>query len=95
MCDFRKHTSWYLTGYPVGPEVRHRLAQVSTLIELDDLLGGLDPSAELVAGGERIKRGHANGPVKVALPDGYLDDLDDLDDLTIPDDDAVMAVSGG
>ena len=92
MCDFRKHTSWYLTGYPVGPEVRHRLAQVSTLIELDDLLGGLDPSAELVAGGERIKRGHANGPVKVALPDGY---LDDLDDLTIPDDDAVMAVSGG
>ncbi len=70
MCDFRKHTSWYLTGYPVGPEVRHRLAQVSTLMELDDLLGGLDPSAELVAGGERIKRGHANGPVKVALPDG-------------------------
>ena len=92
MCDFRKHTSWYLTGYPVGPEVRHRLAQVSTLIELDELLGTLDPSAELVAGGERIKRGHANGPVKVALPDGY---LDDLDDLTIPDDDAVMAVSGG
>ena len=28
MRDFRKHTSWYLTGYPVGPEVRHRLAQV-------------------------------------------------------------------
>ena len=92
MCDFRKHTSWYLTGYPVGPEVRHRLAQVSTLMELDELLGTLDPSAELVAGGERIKRGHANGPVRVALPDGY---LDDLDDLTIPDDDAVMAVSGG
>jgi nifR3 family TIM-barrel protein len=92
MCDFRKHTSWYLTGYPVGPEVRHALAQVATLMELDDLLGGLDPSVELVDGGERIKRGHANGPVKVALPDGF---LDDLDDLTVPDDDAVMAVSGG
>ena len=92
MCDFRKHTSWYLTGYPVGPEVRHRLAQVSTLMELDELLGSLDPATELVAGGERIKRGHANGPVRVALPDGF---LDDLDDLTIPDDDAVMAVSGG
>ena len=50
MCDFRKHTSWYLTGYPVGPEVRHALAQVSTLMELDDLLGGLDPAAELVDG---------------------------------------------
>jgi tRNA-dihydrouridine synthase len=92
MRDFRKHTSWYLTGYPVGPEVRRELAQVSTLMELDELLGGLDPSAELVEGGERIKRGHANGPVKVALPEGY---LDHLDDLTIPDDDAVMAVSGG
>jgi nifR3 family TIM-barrel protein len=92
LCDFRKHTSWYLTGYPVGPEVRHALARVSTLMELDVLLGGLDPNAELVAGGERIKRGHANGPVKVALPDGY---LDDVDDLTIPDDAAVMAVSGG
>jgi hypothetical protein len=92
MCDFRKHTSWYLTGYPVGPEARHALAQVATLVELDDLLGRLDPSVELVAGGERIKRGHANGPVKVALPDGF---LDDLDDLTVPDDDAVMAVSGG
>jgi nifR3 family TIM-barrel protein len=92
MCDFRKHTSWYLAGYPVGPEVRHALAQVATLMELDGLLGGLDPAAELVDGGERIKRGHANGPVKVALPDGF---LDDLDDLTVPDDDAVMAVSGG
>jgi nifR3 family TIM-barrel protein len=92
MCDFRKHTSWYLTGFPVGPEARHALAGVSTLMELDHLLGALDPSAELVEGGERIKRGHANGPVKVALPDGY---LDDLDDLTIPDDDAVLAVSGG
>ncbi len=61
-------------------------------MELDDLLGGLDPSVELVEGGERIKRGHANGPIKVALPDGF---LDDLDDLTIPDDDDVMAVSGG
>jgi hypothetical protein len=30
--------------------------------------------------------------VKVALPDGF---LDRLDDLSIPDDDAVMAVSGG
>ena len=25
MRDFRKHTGWYLTGYPVGPEVRRRL----------------------------------------------------------------------
>ena len=92
MRDFRKHTSWYLTGYPVGPQVRRALAQVATLTELDDLLGSLDGTAELVAGGERIKRGHANGPVKVALPAGY---LDRDDDVTVPDDGAVMALSGG
>ena len=90
--DFRKHTSWYLSGYPVGPEVRRRLARVSSLDELDAVLGELDPTLELVAGGERIKRGHTNGPVKVALPDGY---LDDPDAMTVPDDAAVMALSGG
>ena len=39
--------------------------------ELDDVLGAVDPSVEIVEGGERIKRGHTNGPIKVALPDGY------------------------
>ncbi|MCU0260195.1 MAG: tRNA dihydrouridine synthase DusB [Ilumatobacteraceae bacterium] len=92
MRDFRKHTIWYVTGYPVGPEVRRRLASVSTRSELDDLLGTLDPALRLVPGGERIRRGHTNGPIRVALPDGY---LDHLDDLTIPDDDHVMALSGG
>ena len=92
MRELRKHTSWYLTGYPVGPEVRRRFAEVSTLAELDDLIAALDPSMRLVPGGERIRRGHANGPIRVALPDGF---LDHLDDLTVPDDDAEMAVSGG
>jgi nifR3 family TIM-barrel protein len=92
MRDFRKHTAWYVTGYPVGPDARRRLALVSTIAELDDLLGGLDPSLALVDGGARIRRGHANGPIRVALPDGFLDRLDDLD---VPDDAAEMAVSGG
>lgn len=90
--DFRKHTAWYMTGYPVGGEMRRRLAMVSTLDELDDLVALLDPSSEIVEGGERIRRGHTNGPIRVALPEGY---LDHLDDDAVPDDDAVMAVSGG
>ena len=95
MRDFRKHASWYLTGYPVGPEARRRFSMVSSLAELDDLLAGLDPLAELVPGGERIKRGHTNGPIRVALPEGFLEaEHPDLD-MTIPDDDAAMAVSGG
>lgn len=95
MRDFRKHTSWYLSGYPAGPEARRRFAMVSSLAELDDLLAGLDPTAELVPGGERIRRGHTNGPIRVALPEGFLDACDVESDLTIPDDDAAMAVSGG
>ena len=90
--DFRKHTSWYLTGYPVGGEMRRRFAMVSTLAELDDLIALLDPTLVIVEGGERIRRGHTNGPIKVALPHGY---LDHLDDLTVPDDGDVMALSGG
>ena len=92
MRDFRKHTSWYLTGYPVGSEARRRFSMVSTLVELEDLIAALDPTAVLVEGGERIKRGHTNGPRKVSLPDGFLDRLDAVD---VPDDDSAMAVSGG
>ena len=92
MRDFRKHTAWYFTGYPVGGEMRGRFSMVSTLAELDDLIAALDPTIEIVPGGERIRRGHTNGPIRVALPEHY---LDHLDDDTIPDDDAVMALSGG
>jgi nifR3 family TIM-barrel protein len=92
MRDFRKHTAWYLTGYPVGPEARRRLATVSSLVELDELLAAVDRDLTVVPGGERIRRGHTNGPIRVALPDGF---LDDADDLTIPDDADVLALSGG
>ncbi|MGH9271332.1 MAG: tRNA dihydrouridine synthase, partial [Ilumatobacteraceae bacterium] len=92
MRTFRKHASWYLTGYPVGGEVRRRFAGVSSLGELDDLSAPLDPDLAVVPGGERIRRGHTNGPIRVALPDGF---LDDPDDLRVPDDADVLALSGG
>ena len=76
MRDFRKHTGWYMSGYPVGPEARRRFSHVSTLGELEDVLAGLDPTARIVPGGERIKRGHTNGPIRVSLPDGWLDGHD-------------------
>jgi nifR3 family TIM-barrel protein len=92
MRDFRKHASWYLTGYPVGGEVRRQFAMVSTLAELEDHIAAVDPATTIVVGGERIRRGHTNGPIRVALPAGY---LDRLDDVTVPDDADVMALSGG
>ena len=29
MRDFRKHAGWYMSGYPVGPEVRRRFSMVA------------------------------------------------------------------
>jgi nifR3 family TIM-barrel protein len=92
MRDFRKHASWYLTGYPVGGDMRREFGMVSTIGELEDLIARVDPDTRIVEGGERIRRGHTNGPIRVALPHGY---LDHLDDLTVPDDGEVMALSGG
>jgi nifR3 family TIM-barrel protein len=93
MTQFRKHTGWYLTGYPVGSEVRRRLAMVSSIAELDDILGTLDASIAITAEGVRAKRGHTNGPQQVSLPDGWLDDPDeDMDGLR---GEAALAVSGG
>ena len=90
--EFRKHCGWYLTGYPVGPDVRRQFAEVSTLDEVRQLAASLDSSLRLVAGGERLPRGHTNGPINVVLPHGY---LDHLDDLQVPDDAMLTTMSGG
>jgi tRNA-dihydrouridine synthase len=71
--DFRKHVSWYLTGYPVGGVRRRALASASAIAELEELLAPLDPSTPLPAGAERLSRGHTQGPRPVTLPDGWRD----------------------
>ena len=90
--DFRKHTGWYVTGYPVGSDVRRRLATLQSAAQLDDILGELDPTLELVEGGRRLRRGHTHGPKAVALPDGWYDLADAEGGL---DPAAEMATSGG
>ena len=90
--EFRKHTGWYLTGYPVGPDMRRRFAEIARSEDLDDLVARLDPHVRPIEGGDRLPRGHTNGPINVVLPHGY---LDTLDDTTVPDDADVMALSGG
>lgn len=90
--NFRKHAGWYLTGYPVGTEARRKFSMVSSVQELSELINTMDHSLSLVPGGERLTRGHTNGPIKVVLPEGY---LENRDDMTIPEDGAVTALSGG
>ncbi|MFN0026942.1 MAG: tRNA dihydrouridine synthase DusB [Acidimicrobiales bacterium] len=77
MREFRKHLSWYAKGYRVGLDVRRQLSQVDTREDLDTVLAGLDPDAQAVPGAERLARGKSSAQHRVALPDGYLDQLDD------------------
>jgi nifR3 family TIM-barrel protein len=86
--DFRKHVAWYLKGFPVGGDLRRRLAMVSSLAELDDLLGKLDPAQPYPVETLGQPRGRTNSPGRVALPDGWLDspDLDAVPDgAELPD----------
>ena len=75
--DFRKHIAWYLKGFPVGSDLRRRLAMISSLAELDDLLALLDPSVPFPADALGQPRGRVNAPGKVSLPYGWLDSRDD------------------
>ena len=88
--DFRKHTTWYVTGYPVGPKARNRLNKVGSLDELIDIVSGFDPELMLLPEGLRTVRSHGGSPRPVSLPDKWLDDPD-----ARPHVEAETLVSGG
>lgn len=78
--EFRKHVSWYLKGFRAGGELRHRLALVSTLAELDAMLAELDPDEPFPVGELGAPRGRQGAPRRrVVLPEGWLDDTDGSD----------------
>ena len=71
--DIRKHVAWYFKGYPVGGELRARLASVESLQQLDDLLGELDRDQPYPGEAAEGQRGRAGTPKKPALPERWLD----------------------
>jgi nifR3 family TIM-barrel protein len=87
--DLRKHVAWYLKGFPAGAVLRRRLAMVSSLDELAELLAELDPAA--LPQDVTSPRGRQGSPGRVTLPEGW---LTDPDDLTVPGG-AELAHSGG
>jgi nifR3 family TIM-barrel protein len=89
--DFRKHVAWYLKGFPVGSQLRRSLAMVSSLSELDDLLGKLDPTVPFPREVLGEPRGRTTAPGPVHLPEGWLASRDD-DDIPY---DAELDDSGG
>ena len=91
--DLRKHMAWYFKGFPVGGELRRRLAMIDSLAALDSLLGELDPEVPFPRTELGLPRGRQGAPRdKVALPAGWLDDTSGRDlDLV----GAELGISGG
>jgi nifR3 family TIM-barrel protein len=92
MRAFRKHSSWYTKGFPGGAPLRERLMRVRSLAELGAVLASADRKLPFPPEAMRVSRGKSGGTQKVALPDGY---LDELDDATPPSALAELADSGG
>ena len=70
---------------------RRRLGLLESLDGLDAILDELDPTLVQEPGAEALPRGHTEGPRPVALPEGWLDLVDD----PTPPVGAEVLVSGG
>jgi len=92
MRAFRKHSSWYTKGFRGGAPLRERLMHVTALAELHSVLACADRSQPFPPDAMRVPRGKTAGTQRVALPEGY---LDDLEDATPPGALAEAADSGG
>jgi len=89
MRDLRKHMAWYLKGFTVARETRSSLGMVASLGELEHLLSQIDdqPYPTSVSEAPRGRKSHGRKPT---LPDGWLNDPDEIPAITIDD-----SVSGG
>jgi nifR3 family TIM-barrel protein len=89
MRDIRKHMAWYLKGFSVPRQIRSSLGMVESLTHMKELLKGLEdqPYPQAVGDGPRGRTSHGR---EVKLPDGWLNDPDELATISIDD-----AISGG
>jgi nifR3 family TIM-barrel protein len=87
MQSFRRHASWYTKGFRMHSELRAGLMRVETVAQLETLFIGVDRSQSFPPSAMRVVRGKATGMQKVALPFGYLNDLEDDTPLCGSDED--------
>ena len=90
--ELRKWCGWYLKGFAGTGPSRSSLMQLSSLDELDRELGRLDPETAFPIAALRVKRGKRGQTQTVALPHGYLQDLDQKNGLEA---EADVTVDGG
>lgn len=93
--DLRKHIAWYFKGYPVGGDLRKRLAHVSSLEELRALLDELDHTAPYPGEAAEGSRGRTTRAKRPHLPDGWLSSRTFSEDLREELSLAELDVSGG
>ena len=92
MRAFRKHSAWYTKCFPGSAPLRDALMRVESLEQLEETIAVVDPQTPFPPAAVRVARGKSAGTQKVALPEGY---LDHLEDATPPGPEAESADSGG
>ena len=92
MRAFRKHSAWYTKCFPGSAPLRDALMRVESLDQLAETIATVDPQTPFPPAAVRVSRGKSGGTQKVALPEGY---LDHLEDATPPGPEAESADSGG
>lgn len=93
--DIRKHVAWYFKGYPVGGELRAKLAQVPNLNSMRELLDQLDRSVPYPGAEAEGPRGRLGGVKSCALPERWLDSRELGDQARFELLEAELSVSGG
>jgi len=88
MRAFRKHINWYTLGFTLVGLERAALMQVADLEVLRGLGRRIDRDEPFPASSLRAVRGKGEAQAAVALPHGYLDDLDDPTPPAAEDDDS-------
>lgn len=75
--DLRKHMAWYLKGFRVASQLRRQFGMISSLSEFRSLLDQLDDQPYPMFIGD-MPRGRTSHGRPVTLPQGWLDDPDEL-----------------
>jgi nifR3 family TIM-barrel protein len=75
MLMMRKYLTWYTKGFPQSAAVRGRLNALRTRADLVAALAPLPDDLPFPPSAMRVPRGKASGTQRVALPEGFWDDL--------------------
>jgi len=93
--DIRKHVAWYFKGYPVGGEMRAKLATVESLEHIDQLLGQLNWAVPYPGEEAEGPRGRLGGVKSCSLPENWLDSQELSESHKMQLNQAELSVSGG